>query len=166
MLRRYKSILLSHSQTLECSTVKVWEWIWYFIPYLKVYTITYSCSDLHQTMLVKEVDLHKMFPKSIRIKEVSYIIKLTPCMPSRIMRPLRVPAQWRQLCCKDILQIFCFHVVKVGDVKEQLQLVSPEDRFPADSRTRGANVGPTWGRQDPGGPHVGHMNLAIRVVSL
>ena len=22
-------------------------------------------------------------------------------------------------------------------------------------------MGPSWGRQDPGGPHVGHMNLAI-----
>ena len=22
-------------------------------------------------------------------------------------------------------------------------------------------MGPTWGRQDPGWPHVGHMNLAI-----
>ena len=26
-----------------------------------------------------------------------------------------------------------------------------------------ANMGPTWGRQDPGGPHVGPMNLAIWV---
>ena len=25
----------------------------------------------------------------------------------------------------------------------------------------GANVGPIWGRQDPGGPHVGPMNFAI-----
>ena len=23
----------------------------------------------------------------------------------------------------------------------------------------GANMGPTWGRQDPGGPHVGPTNL-------
>ena len=30
-----------------------------------------------------------------------------------------------------------------------------------DSKIHGANVGPTWGRQDPGGPHAGHMNLAI-----
>ena len=28
-----------------------------------------------------------------------------------------------------------------------------------------AYMGPTWGRQDPGGPHVGPMNLAIRVES-
>ena len=31
-----------------------------------------------------------------------------------------------------------------------------------DSKGRVANMGPTWVRQDPGGPHVGLMNLAIR----
>ena len=30
-----------------------------------------------------------------------------------------------------------------------------------DSMVHGTNMGPTWGRQDPGGPHVGPMNLAI-----
>ena len=30
-----------------------------------------------------------------------------------------------------------------------------------DSKVHGANMGPTWGRQDPGGPHVGLMNLVI-----
>ena len=30
-----------------------------------------------------------------------------------------------------------------------------------DSRVHGANMGPIWDRQDPGGPHVGFMNLAI-----
>ena len=30
-----------------------------------------------------------------------------------------------------------------------------------DSKVHGANMGLTWGRQDPGGPHVGPMNLAI-----
>ena len=30
-----------------------------------------------------------------------------------------------------------------------------------DSKVHGANMGHTWGRQDPGGPHVGHVNLAI-----
>ena len=30
-----------------------------------------------------------------------------------------------------------------------------------DSKVHGANMGPTWGRQDPGGPHVGPMKLAI-----
>ena len=30
-----------------------------------------------------------------------------------------------------------------------------------DSKLNGSNMGPTWGRQDPGGAHVGHMNLVI-----
>ena len=30
-----------------------------------------------------------------------------------------------------------------------------------DSRARGTNIGSIWGRQDPGGPHVGPLNLAI-----
>ena len=30
-----------------------------------------------------------------------------------------------------------------------------------DSRVHGANMGPIWGRQDPGGPHVGPMNFAF-----
>ena len=32
-----------------------------------------------------------------------------------------------------------------------------------DSKVYGANMRPTWGRQDPGGPYVGPMNLAIWV---
>ena len=30
-----------------------------------------------------------------------------------------------------------------------------------DSKIYWANMGPIWGRQDPGGPHVGSMNFAI-----
>ena len=36
-----------------------------------------------------------------------------------------------------------------------------EDHNP-DSKVHGANMGPIWGRQDPGGPHVGPMNFAVR----
>ena len=31
-----------------------------------------------------------------------------------------------------------------------------------DSKVHEAYIGSTWGRQDPDGPHVGPMNLAIR----
>ena len=31
------------------------------------------------------------------------------------------------------------------------------------SNVHGVNMGPIWGRQDPGGPHVGPMNLPIWV---
>ena len=33
-----------------------------------------------------------------------------------------------------------------------------------DSKVHEANMGPIWGRQDPGGPQVGPMNFAIWVV--
>ena len=33
-----------------------------------------------------------------------------------------------------------------------------------DSKIHGAKMGPIWGRQDPGGPHVGLVNLAIWVM--
>ena len=32
-----------------------------------------------------------------------------------------------------------------------------------DSKFRGANMGPIWGRKDPGGPHVGPMNFVFWV---
>ena len=35
-----------------------------------------------------------------------------------------------------------------------------------DSKVHGANMAPIWGLQDPGGPYVGPMNLAIWVSSL
>ena len=35
-----------------------------------------------------------------------------------------------------------------------------------DSKVHEAYMGPTWDRQDPGGPHLGPMNLVIRVSSV
>ena len=32
------------------------------------------------------------------------------------------------------------------------------------ARFMGANMGPIWGRQDPSGPHVGPMNIAVWVI--
>ena len=40
----------------------------------------------------------------------------------------------------------------------------PKVKHP-DSRVRGANMGPIWGQQDPGGPHVGPMNFTIWAVA-
>ena len=43
---------------------------------------------------------------------------------------------------------------------QNLCLVVIEGSIP-DSKVHGANMGPTWGRQDPGWPYVGQMDLAI-----
>ena len=40
------------------------------------------------------------------------------------------------------------------------------ERYTPDNKVHGANMGPTWGLSAPDGPHVGPMNLAIRVVWL
>ena len=37
-----------------------------------------------------------------------------------------------------------------------------QDNYP-DSKVHEANMGPTWVLSAPGGPHVGHINLAMRV---
>ena len=34
-----------------------------------------------------------------------------------------------------------------------------------DTKVHGVNMEPIWGRQDPGGPHVGPMNFTIWAVS-
>ena len=39
-----------------------------------------------------------------------------------------------------------------------------ENTYP-DSEVHGATMGPIWGRQGPGGPHVGPMNVAIWVTT-
>ena len=35
------------------------------------------------------------------------------------------------------------------------------NKITPDSKVHGADMGPIWGRQDPGGPHIGPMNFAI-----
>ena len=39
--------------------------------------------------------------------------------------------------------------------------ISYAERITPYSKVHGADMGPIWGRQDPGGPHVGPMNFAI-----
>ena len=45
-----------------------------------------------------------------------------------------------------------------------LGIIALDNVFP-DSKVYGANMGPTWGRQDTGGPLVGPMNIAIWVAA-
>ena len=50
--------------------------------------------------------------------------------------------------------------------KKENQHEKNSDILIPDSKVYGASMGPNWGRQDPGGPHVGPMDLAIWVFSL
>ena len=76
-----------------------------------------------------------------------------------------------QLCCRwnpvqDGQQhavIFTTFIMIVniigGNVLETWGAWTPNSH--PDSKVHGANMGPIWGPQDPGGPHVGPMNFAI-----
>ena len=62
---------------------------------------------------------------------------------------------WHAKCC-----VAHKNVCRVGNVLHALHWSngSLPLNFP-ENKIHGANVGSTWGRQDPGGPHFGHMNL-------
>ena len=45
--------------------------------------------------------------------------------------------------------------------RQELQAYMIQRGCLPDNEVHGAKMGSTWGRQDPGGPHRGHMNLAI-----
>ena len=47
-------------------------------------------------------------------------------------------------------------MLRTNEIVRDLSLRCVSDGYPC-----GANMGPIWGRQDPGGPHVGPMNFVI-----
>ena len=56
--------------------------------------------------------------------------------------------------------IACPFVAKSwGKLHGNLPIPASTQHIP-DNKVHGANMGPIWGRQDPGGPHVGPMNFA------
>ena len=70
----------------------------------------------------------------------------------------------------NLLWEICFTEQGQGIFKSKLQVIAwvkmettSVDIYSPDSKVHGASMGPIWGRQDPGGPHVSPMNFAIWV---
>ena len=64
---------------------------------------------------------------------------------------------WYVSCFPDLLH-------RKGTIvsESQWQLSTPKYTYTIpDSKVHGANMGPIWGQQDPGGHHVGRMNVDI-----
>ena len=59
-------------------------------------------------------------------------------------------------------QIYHMNQLKTGGTTKTTQSTTKAYPYP-DSKVNGANMGPIWGRQDPGGRNVGPMNFAIWV---
>ena len=55
-------------------------------------------------------------------------------------------------------KLLCYYSIISWTIPEKLNGINENP----DSKDHEAYMGPTWGRQDPGGTHVGPMNLAIR----
>ena len=53
-----------------------------------------------------------------------------------------------------------FEPISVSKSGRPIKVIIFAENIP-DSKVLGANMGPIWGRKDPGGPNVGPMNLAI-----
>ena len=66
-------------------------------------------------------------------------------MSNNIYLPQPCRLAWFQSAAALNFALHCKHTINIPD-----------------SKVHGAYMGPSWGRQDPGGPHVGHMNLVIR----
>ena len=95
-------------------------------------------------------DLQMVMECNINASSVKYVYHKVP------VKDIRNPGQSSKVHCAVIYIISKSY--RYWHTKMQLT-----DVFP-DGKVHGANMGPTWGRQDPGGPHIGPMNLASWVV--
>ena len=89
--------------------------------------------------------------------------------PGQGQTSVKVEPKYEQFCQEIVRRNI---VCKMASIMFRLLCVTEDkpggNSYPmlnnTDSKILGANMGSTWGRQDPGGPHVGPMNLTIWVV--
>ena len=78
------------------------------------------------------------------------------------------PVTRKMVPCDDVIMLrhSCFAVLPaLEEFSETFTSSIPYTDYP-DSKVHVAIMGPIWGRQGPGGPHVGPTNFAIRVMTL
>ena len=87
------------------------------------------------------------------LMEYVQFIDLLPLSSEYKTTPQLPPIKYRTTTVRSIKGVYHKYYMKT---------LWHKNSFPG-SKVHKANMGPTWGRQDPGGPHVGHMNLATWV---
>ena len=76
--------------------------------------------------------------------------------------PLHVSKPSSTFILSQVALVSCFHPLCFWkDLNNLLTFHICCLIFNPDSKVHGTNMGPIWGRQDPGGPDVGPMNFAI-----
>ena len=94
-------------------------------------------------------------------QQIIFVIKCTMMKDAKNCLSLIIPlSKINDICPTSFLFIksFVYWPCSYITVNNNRWIIYP------DSKVHGANFGPIWGRQDPGGPHVGRMNFAIWVV--
>ena len=70
-------------------------------------------------------------------------------------------AVWSPIVVVTSQVVYIIQAYEWNPLMVQKIIYIPGIYFSPDSKVLEANMGPIWGRQDPGGPHVGSMNFAI-----
>ena len=95
-------------------------------------------------------------------------LHLASTVPAGVLTPkaVRTSSGITPIKNRETLSSKCHLIFDICDIKHLLHgyLTHIFQNCCPDSKVYGANMGPTWGRQDSGGPHVGLMNLAFWVM--
>ena len=91
------------------------------------------------------------------IRHVNSYVRV-PCATQRSTFP-KILSLVHVYLCENTMMIECtrFQMYHAADYCQLHHLITTPD-----SNVYGADLGPIWGRQNPGGHHVGPMNFAIR----
>ena len=141
-------------------TVLIWllqrPWVWYM--YLTVLDRVIPCMFTNVDSFHDEsMGLNSFFRELIFVKGAwSVCVKAVIDLKQNYEHPNELQGSAYFAYCA---LCFCFQNQNIQGNQGQL---SPGHQYP-DSKVPGANMGPIWGRQDPGGPHVDHRNVAIWV---
>ena len=95
----------------------------------------------------RAMDINSLRPRDAYMRQ--HIVYVTHCAAQREMNPKNNP-----LVSAQIVHHLSTYIILY---------VCCEFKICPDSKVHGANMGPTWVLSAPDGPHVGPMNLAIRV---
>ena len=126
---------------------------------------SWSSADRRCSNYIWMIDNFIAYQCAAYIRDLRYVrnIDLDDNLPrmSNKTRQSRNETRWA-LCAapRTVSSSFGNLLMEKEQEVDHINYVDTLKRDP-DSKIHGTNMGPIWGRQDPGGPHVGPMNFAI-----
>ena len=151
-----KIVLSADFPRCICISAQVWYWnlyhvrcitsVWmWYAPFhgIKLWTIYIIVQFSHNFVKLKYCRI-----TLLEIESIEYTQTHSSTIP--LLKNDKVGGMW--LYAKKYLHSSRFAMFGCGPVSIDFKL---------NIKVYGANMGPIWGRQDPGGPHVGLMKLAI-----